>query len=247
MQGPIVDLVLLLLLILFFGLQQRRRPQVYFRFWFVGWIFVFLSYVAWFMQARLTNFEPLQNAVCFNFLLLGVFTFLMSLLAKEHGTRKIILCGLAMAAASMVIVDTQQFIVIPPLVLAGGVLVAEGIGFTVAFLLIPKRWPRRRYGILTICMVYGSALTVYAWRTPASNLDHCVIVEVLLCAAVMYAGSAGRRGVSGWAGTVGFASWAGFYLLKMHLGESGVADHGAGRVLEFPKVLRRLLDDPQGV
>ena len=50
MQGPIVDLVLLLLLILFFGLQQRRRPQIYFRFWFVGWIFVFLSFVVWALQ-----------------------------------------------------------------------------------------------------------------------------------------------------------------------------------------------------
>ena len=55
MQGPIVDLVLLLLLILFFGLQQRRRPQVYFRFWFAGWVFVFLSYVVWAMQGRLTK------------------------------------------------------------------------------------------------------------------------------------------------------------------------------------------------
>src|SRR6202789_1504685 len=103
MQGPIVDLVLLLLLILFFGLQQRRRPQVYFRFWFVGWIFVFLSYVAWFMQARETNFQPLQNAECFDFLLLGVLTFLMSLVTKEHGQKKVILCGLAMGAAAMVI------------------------------------------------------------------------------------------------------------------------------------------------
>src|ERR1700733_9048282 len=191
MQGPIVDLVLLLLLILFFGLQQRRRPQVYFRFWFAGWIFVFLSYVVWEMQGRLAMAEPLQNAVCFDFLWLGVMTFLMSLVAKEHGTKKVILCGLAIGAATMLIVDTQQFIVIPSEVLAIGVLLAEGIAFSIAFMLVPRRWPRRRAGILTICVVYGSALTVYAWLTPASNLDHCAVVQVLLCAAVMYAGSAG--------------------------------------------------------
>jgi diguanylate cyclase (GGDEF)-like protein/PAS domain S-box-containing protein len=235
MQGPIVDLVLLLLLILFFGLQQRRRPQVYFRFWFVGWIFVFLSYVAWFIQARETNFQPLQNAECFDFLLLGVLTFLMSLLAKEHGTRKIILCGLALAAASMVIVDTREFMAIPPLVLASGVLLAEVIGFSIAFMLIPKRWPRRRYGVLAICVVYGSALTAYALLTPATNLDQCVVVEVLLCAAVMYAGSAGRRGVSGWAGTVGFAAWAGFYLLKMHPGNPTWLKIGLAEFWNFPK------------
>jgi diguanylate cyclase (GGDEF)-like protein/PAS domain S-box-containing protein len=235
MQGPIVDLVLLLLLILFFGLQQRRRPQVYFRFWFAGWIFVFLSYVVWEMQGRLAMAEPLQNAVCFDFLWLGVMTFLMSLLAKEHGTKKVILCGLAIGAATILIVDTQQFIVIPSEVLAIGVLAAEGIAFSIAFILVPKRWPRRRAGILTICVVYGSALTVYAWLTPASNLDHCAVVQVLLCAAVMYAGSAGRRGVSGWAGTVGFAAWAGFYLLKMHPGNPAWLTIGLSEFWNFPK------------
>jgi len=235
MQGPIVDLVLLLLLILFFGLQQRRRPQVYFRFWFAGWVFVFLSYVAWALQGRVTSLLPLQNAVCFDFLLLGVLTFLMSLLTKEHGAKKVILCGLAVGAAAMVIVNTQQFIVIPPLELALGVLLAEMIAFSIGFMLVPKRWPRRRGGILTICVVYGSALTLYAWLTPATNLDHCVIVEVLLCAAVMYAGSAGRRGVSGWAGTFGFAAWAGFYLLKMHPGNPAWLTIGLSEFWNFPK------------
>jgi hypothetical protein len=45
MKGPAVELVLLLLLVLFFGIQQRSRPQRYFRFWFVGWLLVLLSYV----------------------------------------------------------------------------------------------------------------------------------------------------------------------------------------------------------
>ncbi len=235
MQGPIVDLVLLLLLILFFGLQQRRRPQIYFRFWFAGWIFVFLSYVAWAMQGKLTTWLALENVVCFDFLLLGVLTFLMSLVAKEQGTRKVILCGLAVAGAAMVIVDTQQFLVIPRELLASGVLLAEGISFAIAFLLIPEQWSRRRVGVLTICVVYGSALTAYAWLTPATNLDHCVVVEVLLCAAVMYAGSAGRRGVSGWAGTVGFAAWGGFYLLNMHPGNPAWLTIGLSEFWNFPK------------
>ena len=235
MQGPIVDLVLLLLLILFFGLQQRRRPQIYFRFWFVGWIFVFLSYVGWAIQGKLTNLVPLQNAVCFDFLLLGTITFLMSLLAKEHGTKRVVLSGLAMGAAAMVIVDTQQFIVIPRLALGAGVLLAECIAFTIAILLLPKRWPRRRGIILTICVVYGSALTAYALLTPAINLDSCAVVEVLLCAAVLYAGSAGRQGVSGWAGTVGFALWAVLYLVRMHPNNPGWLKIGLYDFWNFPK------------
>jgi diguanylate cyclase (GGDEF)-like protein/PAS domain S-box-containing protein len=235
MQGRVVDLVLLMLLILFFGSQQRRRPQIYFRFWFAGWIFVFMSYLVWALQGKLTNLVALQNAVCFDFLLLGVLTFLMSLVAKEHWPKRVILCGLAMGAAAMVIVDTQEFLAIPPVVLAVGVLLAECVAFAVAFLLLPKRWPRRRGLILTICVVYGTALTAYALLTPATNLDNCAVVEVLLCSAVLYAGSAGRRGVSGWAGTVGFAAWAGFYLVRMIPGNPSWLVIGLSEFWNFPK------------
>jgi diguanylate cyclase (GGDEF)-like protein/PAS domain S-box-containing protein len=235
MQGPIVDLVLLLLLILFFGLQQRRRPQVYFRFWFVGWIFVFLSYAVWAVQSKLANFVALQNAVCFDFLLLGVLTFLMSLVAKEHGTKRVVVAGLAMAAAAILMVDTQEFVAIPRLLLGLGVLLSESVVTTVAYLLLPKRWPRRRELILTICVVYGTALTSYAVLSPAANLDNCAVVQVLLCAAVLYAGSAGRRGVSGWAGTAGFAAWALFYLLHMHPDNPTWLQVGLYDFWNFPK------------
>jgi MFS family permease len=236
MQGPVVDLVLLMLLILFFGLQQRRRPQVYFRFWFVGWIFVFLSYLVWAVQGRLTELVPVQNAVCFDFLMLGTLTFLMSLVAKEHGTRKVLLCGLAMGAAAILVVDTQEFMAIPRLALGVGVLLAQSVAFSVAFMLLPERWPRRRGLILTICVVYGTALTAYALLSPASNLDNCAVVEVLLCSAVLYAGSAGR--ICG-VGRILFTKddpWGPI-----------VAAHGAGGVLEFPEIFRWLLDDPEGV
>jgi diguanylate cyclase (GGDEF)-like protein/PAS domain S-box-containing protein len=215
MQGPIVDLVLLMLLILFFGTQQRRRPQIYFRFWFLGWIFVFLSYVAWAVRGVPATLVRLQNAVCFDFLLMGVLTFLMSLMAKDQGLRKMVLSGVALGGAAMVIIDTQEFIVIPGLLLAAGVVLSEGLAFYIACALLPRRWPRRRGLILTICVVYGTALVGYVLLTPATNLDSSVVAEVLLCSAVLYAGSAGRRGVSGGAGTLGFAAWAAFYLVNI--------------------------------
>jgi diguanylate cyclase (GGDEF)-like protein/PAS domain S-box-containing protein len=235
MQGPVVDLVLLMLLILFFGLQQRRRPQIHFRFWFAGWIFVFLSYVVWTVHGSLSTVLPLQNVVCFDFLLLGVLTFLMSLVAKEHSTRKVLLCGLAMGAAAMVIIDTQEFLAIPRMMLGGGILLAEGVAFSVAYMLLPKRWPRRRALILMICVVYGTALVSYVLLTPATSLDDAAMVQALLCAAVLYAGSAGRRGVSGWAGTVGFAAWAGFYLLRMQADHAPWMQTALAEFWNFPK------------
>ncbi len=235
MQGPIVDLVLLMLLVLFFGLQQRRRPQVYFRFWFAGWILVFFSYVVWAVQDVPETLVRVQNAICFNFLLLGVLTFIVSLVASEQGLRRIILSGLAIAGSVMIIVDTQEFLVIPRLLLVVGVLVCQGIVFYSAYTLLPQRWTRRRGMILTICVVYGAALLAYVLMTSATNLDTAAVVEALLCAAVLYSGSARRRNVSGWAGTVGFAAWAGFELLSIHTGNSPSLDKALYEFWNFPK------------
>ncbi|MGA7155859.1 MAG: diguanylate cyclase [Acidobacteriaceae bacterium] len=235
MQGPVVDLVLLMLLILYFGLQQWRRPQLYFRFWFAGWIFVFLSYVVWAVEVVPAQMVRIQNAVCFDFLLMGVLTFVMSLVAREYGLRRVVLSGLAIGVAAMVIVDTQEFIVIPRLVLGAAVLLAEGVAFSVAYTLLPKRWPRRRMLILTICVVYGSALVAYVLLTPAINLDSAAVVQALVCAAVLYAGSAGRRGVSGWAGTIGFTAWAVFYLLNMRPDNPEWFQKGLYEFWNFPK------------
>ena len=72
----------------------------------------------------------LQNAVCFDFMLLGVLTFMLSLLATEHSLRKIVLSGLAIAAVAMMLVDTQELVVVPGLLLAAEVFVAEGVAFS---------------------------------------------------------------------------------------------------------------------
>jgi diguanylate cyclase (GGDEF)-like protein/PAS domain S-box-containing protein len=215
MQGPIVDLVLLMLLILFFGLQQWRRPQIYFRFWFVGWIFVFLSYAVWAIGTGAEMVGRAQSVVCYDFLLLGVLCFVMSLVAKEHSLRRIVLSGLALAAAGMVVVNTQEFVVVPKLALALGVILTEGVAYSIAYTLVPEWWPRRRGLVLTVCVGYGLGLLAYVLLTPATNLDSVTVVEVLVCAAVLYPGSSSKRGVSGWAGTMGFVAWAAFYLLKI--------------------------------
>lgn len=235
MQGPIVDLVLLILLILFFGVQQRRRPQIYFRFWFVGWIFVFMSYVVWAVQGAPAPLIHLQNAVCFDFLLLGVLTFTLSLLTTEHSLRKIVLSGVAIAAVALILVDTHELIAVPRLVLLAEVFIAEGVAFYVAYDLGPRRWPRRRGLVLTICAVYGMALMAYVLLTPAMNLDSAVVVQVLLCAAVLYADLSSGRGLSGWAGTLGFGAWAAFYLLKVQTGNPAWLQNVLYEFWNFPK------------
>jgi diguanylate cyclase (GGDEF)-like protein/PAS domain S-box-containing protein len=235
MQGQAVDLVLLLLLILFFGIQQRSRPQIYYRFWFVGWIFVFLGYAVWAVREVQPDLVHLQDAACFDFLLLGVLTFLTSLVAKAHQLQKAVLAGVAIGAANVLVINMQQFGSIPRVLLVLMTLLWQGQGFYLAYVLLPRRWPRRRALILTICVVYGTALVAYAGWTSASNLDNGAVVELLLCTAVLYGGSVGRRSPAGWVGTLGFTAWAAFYLINTQVGDSSEAQKLLYEFWNFPK------------
>lgn len=236
MQGPVVDVVLMLLLILFFGIQQRTRPQIRFRFWFVGWILVFLGYAVWAVEGVPPRLVPLQNAICFDFMLLGTLTFLMSLLATEQRLRKMMQVGVAtIGIVNVLIIDAQQFVTVPKAVLVLAILLCQGDGFYIAYRLLPREWARTRWLILANCVLYGIVLLGYVLFTSGKNLDNWAIVEVLLCAAVMYAGSTGGKGVAGCVGTVGFAAWAAFYLASMLLTDSPSAQKFLDEFWNFPK------------
>ena len=233
MQGPIVDVVLMLLLILFFGLQQRTRPQIHFRFWFVGWILIFLGYAVWAVVGVRPRLVPLQNAVCFDFMLLGTLTFLVSLLATEQRLRKMVQVGIAIGVVNVLIINAQQFVTVPKVVLVLAILLWHGDGFYIAHRLLPREWARTRWLILSVCVLYGIVLVGYVMFTRGKDLDNWAIVEVLLCAAVMYAGSTG--GIAGYVGTMGFAAWAGFYLGSTLLADLPRVQSFLNEFWNFPK------------
>jgi diguanylate cyclase (GGDEF)-like protein/PAS domain S-box-containing protein len=235
MQGPIVDVVLLLLLILFFGVQQRTRPQIHFRFWFVGWIFVFCGYAVWAVGTVPPHWVPVQNAACFDFMLLGALTFLLSLVAMGERLRKVVQVGAAIGIVNVLIIDAQGFVTVPKMVLVLSVLLWQADGFYIAYKLLPREWTRTRWLILAICVLYGIAMLAYVLFTSSKDLDNWVMVEVLLCAAVMYAGSKGGKGVAGYVGTVGFAAWATFYMVSTLLADSSKAQTVLNEFWNFPK------------
>ena len=235
MQGPIVDVVLLLLLILFFGVQQRTRPQIHFRFWFVGWIFVFCGYAVWAVGTVPPHWVPVQNAACFDFMLLGALTFLLSLVATGQRLRKMVQVGVAIGIVNVLIINTQGFVTVPKMVLVLLVLLWQGDGFYIAYRLLPREWARTRWLILAICVLYGIAMLAYVLFTSSKDLDNWAMVEVLLCAAVMYAGSKGGKGVAGYVGTVGFAAWATFYMVSTLLADSSTAQTVLNEFWNFPK------------
>lgn len=235
MQGPVVDVVMLLLLILFFGLQQRSRPQMYFRFWFVGWTFVFFSYFVWAMRVQTPGWEPLRYAVEFNFMLLGVLTFLLSLLAEEPGLRAKVQGGLAIGLACVLVLDAQKFVAVPKVVLVMTILLWQVTGVSVGSAVLPLRWPRTRRLVLAICVMCGSAMLVYVGLTQGRNLDNLALVEVLLCTAVLYGGSSARRSVAGGMGTLGLVGWAAFYVLNIALNDASPMHRVLLEFWSFPK------------
>jgi diguanylate cyclase (GGDEF)-like protein/PAS domain S-box-containing protein len=215
MQGPVVDAVLLLLLILFFGLQQRNRPQSYFRFWFVGWILVFASYAVWDIRVASPLWSKVQDAGDFDFVLAGCTMFLMSMVSEQPAFLENALLFSAVSLVNVLIIDTREFTTVPKLVLMLAIVSWQICGFICARAVIPKTWRRARLLVLTICVVYGVAIVTYLATTSGKDLDNWAVVQLLLVTAVLYGGMSRGRSIAGSLGVVGFASWAVFYFVNM--------------------------------
>jgi diguanylate cyclase (GGDEF)-like protein/PAS domain S-box-containing protein len=237
MQGPVpvVDVVRLVLLILFLGIQRRRRPHSYVGLWFVGWICVLLSYLVWAVGEVRPGLDHLKDAACFDFMLLGVLIFLISQVAKEQRQRKVVLVGVAIGVVNVLIINAQEFVSLPRVLLVLVVLLWQGDSFYIAHVLLPRTWRRGRALIFTICMVFGAALLSYVWMTPATNLDNFAVTEVLLCAAVLYADKAAIRNFARYVGVVGFVLWAAFYFVNIPLIDRSQAQKVLYEFRNFPK------------
>ncbi len=217
MQGSVSDLVLLTLLVLFFGLQQWRRPQDDFRFWLAGWIFILVGYFLWAVGEANAPLPRLENALCFDFTMLGILAFVLSAVARSYGVRRAIVAGLTVAPAAMVMVDIQDFLPVPRVWLAVGLLLGECVVLAVTYRLQQQRPQRQMILTLTIGAVYGSGLAAYALLTPADELASAVLVQALLTAAILFAGTKQKSGrsVLRWTASFGFLAWAAFYLLRV--------------------------------
>jgi diguanylate cyclase (GGDEF)-like protein/PAS domain S-box-containing protein len=237
MQGPVSDLVLLTLLVLFFGLQQWRRPQADFRFWFAGWIFILVGYFLWAVGEAHAPLPRLENALCFDFTMLGIIAFVFSAVAKDYGVRRALFAGLAVTPATMAMVDIQDFLPVPRVELAVGLLLGECVVLAVTYHLQRQRPLRKMILTFAVGAVYGSGLAVYALLTPADNLANAVMVQALLTAAVLFAGTKQKSGrsVLQWSTTFGFLAWAAFYLLRAFPASPAWLQNVLDEFWNFPK------------
>lgn len=218
MQGPVFDILLLLLMILFFGIHQRNRPQLYFRFWFIGWLLELCSFAVW--EVPLTHGPAflLQKSVRYDLVLCAGLAFAMSFLVTPERQRKTVLLAVTIAVPSCVGVDLQVFHPFSPRIIQTLIILLAALGHALAVvtthLELPRTWKLRRAAIFAFCVAAGSYIIVRVLLNPSWPVISTIQSEIFLVAAIYYATIFGLRSVDGLVGTLGFATWSIFYQLN---------------------------------
>jgi diguanylate cyclase (GGDEF)-like protein/PAS domain S-box-containing protein len=211
MQGPAIHLVLLGLLILFFGMQQHGRARPAFRFWFVGWVFIFLSYVVWERGIAGAPVTVLSEAVRVDLLLLGGLSFLFSFAKPTGGLRQTVLFLAATWVAASAGYNIELLKLNHLWVDVLLVVVGEGMGAWAAWVLLPERLRNQRLPLLILCVVFGAGLILAARNGGSLYMESLVLMQVFESVAVLYAGASTAGRMVRTAGFVGFAAWALWY------------------------------------
>jgi len=235
MRGPVVDIVVLSLLILFFGTQQYSRPQKYYRLWFIGWIFILLSYAVWAPVLTAAPMEHLQEVVRYDLVLAGTLAFLLSFLAAREGLWRRVAKGLLIGVPTVLALDAVEFVAVPRTVLMIAVVGWGAYSLRAGYVLIPKQWRKARVAIYTISLVFGVVELWSIWKSGGDELFDWALVEVVFCSAVLYMSIAGRRSVAAWMGTFGFLMWGMFYLIATMLPETSTTVKALHTCWTLPK------------
>jgi diguanylate cyclase (GGDEF)-like protein/PAS domain S-box-containing protein len=217
MQGPVVDIALLLLLILFFGLQQRSRSQQIYRFWFVGWTLIVLSYALWELKLTTPLVVAFQEAVRYDLSLAGLLVFLVSFAIGERRLRRTVIECLYVGVPVVLMIDAQRFVDVPRGPAIAAVVLWELCGIRAAYRLVPKGRVKTRTALYTICAVFGVAMLVYLSQGSIRDLSDWSLSEVALCIAVLYGGGMRKRTFAVYVGVAGFLTWSAFYLIGILL------------------------------
>jgi diguanylate cyclase (GGDEF)-like protein/PAS domain S-box-containing protein len=219
MQGPVVDVVILLLMVLFFGRQQRSRPELFFRFWFAGWVAVSLSVMVGVVPLAPDQVEW-SDVMRANGMLLAGMAFLLSFLVTRGQLRRMILIGLTFAVPALMVMDVAVVGHPPAWLLGGLLLVGQAGGMHAVHLLVPPEWVARRRALIAICLGFGAAMLAMVPASAQNALPNLIVAEVFLSVAVLYCGAYARRGFTGLAGALGFVAWGTFYLVPVWLPET---------------------------
>jgi diguanylate cyclase (GGDEF)-like protein/PAS domain S-box-containing protein len=234
-DGPLVDIVLLGLLVVFFGIQQRSRPQLYFRYWFAGWIMVFLSFLAW----EVKFLTPLGNAVDhflkLECLLTGGLAFLLSFVVRQRRGRRTALLGLIVAIPASALLQFADAQSPRPSMLYLLIFLVQVAFFRLASLMLPTDWTKRRTALGINGLLFGFLMFVSAHNGSRHEIEQWLLAQVFTSVGLLYAGTGARRSLDRVIGTVAFLVWGMLYPVGFLLLHSPAILHVLYELWDIPK------------
>ena len=249
MYLPVSKILLLVLLVVFFGVQQRSRPQLYYRFWFVGWVCILMSYAVWMLPFDRQHVPPFQEALRFDLLYVGALAFLKSFLASTRSTRRTAWSALSIALPAIVGFDLQQMAQMPKWLLLLGILLGQAAAIRAVLTMTPRGWTRIQPALLGTCVVCGFGMLVYLRYTAGDDLGQLVLAQLMLCNSLLSLGMYPIRNAVGFLGMLGFFAWGSFYAATTIFPGGGTVMRTLSEFWEFPKyfvgfaMILRIFDD----
>ena len=235
MDGPLVDIVLLGLLVTFFGILQRSRPQLYFRYWFAGWILVLFSFLAWESKFTSLGHYPIVHALKLECLLFGGLAFLLSFVVRQGYGIRTALLGLLVAVPASVLFR-----------IADGAHPKRWLEYTLVFLLevgyirlasilLPRHWIRRRSALGVASLVSGFLMFATVYGRSRHELEQWILAQLFVSVAILYAATGVRRSLDRVVGTLGFTAWGLLYPVGFLLIDNPLFLHVLFQLWDLPK------------
>ncbi len=211
MQLPIDDAVLLSLLVLFFAVQQRHRPESYFRFWLAGWALLLVSVMARMWMHYGVALKTLE-CVREDALVCGGVVFQFSSLVSGERRRAAIKTACAIAVPVCLGLDLIVVGWTPTGVMALLVVVGQGTSLAYAYWSCRGRAWWLMATITSLSLGHGALMMDIVVKGRLANAEHLVLSQLFLTAGFLLLGK--RKANPGcWVGALGFFGWGLFHLL----------------------------------
>lgn len=211
MRGPLVDLVLLVLVVAFFGVQQRRRTEAYFRFWVVGWMLVLASMIIWEFDPTGGRALVVQEALRQVTLVCGGLTFVFSFVAKQRQGKISALQATLVAVPlclglDLIVTQAHDRNILIALVIAG-----ELISAAMSWVYLKKRGGWLLWLMLAVCPLFAARMIQVVTAGNADTLMQVALGHIFLVAGLLFAtmNREGGRTI----GSIGFFLWGLCYVL----------------------------------
>ena len=223
------------LLVTFFGVQQRTRPQAYFRFWFAGWVFTYISLLLSTLPRVAPRLGTLSSLGWTNAMCLGGIAFLLAFIAGKTPLTRSLVLGFSVALPASLIfalslLRKPTFALIFALVL---LFECAFIHFT--FALLPRSWVRRGRALRVLALFACCLLAGLARAGRVQDLDGWIIAQLFVSAAVLYSTDGRGRTLEWLIGSLGLLCWGLFYPLSILLGHDPRLLHLLDQCWNLPK------------